>query len=90
MNSVFKNALVWVVLGSALIFVFNNIDNGTSAKREVVSYSQFKQEVLSDNLDSITFKGDRETLLGVRQDGTRLQTTYQWPIEDQFKSAASA
>ena len=89
MNSVLKNALVWVVLGSALIFIFNNIDNSTSAKREMVSYSQFKQEVLSDSLDSITFRGDKQTLLGVRQDGTRLQTTYQWPIEAELQSAAS-
>ena len=56
MNSVLKNALVWVVLGSALIFIFNNIDNSTSAKREMVSYSQFKQEVLSDNIASITLQ----------------------------------
>ena len=76
MNSVLKNALVWVVLGSALIFVFNNIDNSTSAKREMVSYSQFKQEVLSDNIASITYKGDQMTIFGERLDGSRFETRH--------------
>ena len=76
MNSVLKNALVWVVLGSALIFIFNNIDNSTSAKREMVSYSQFKQEVLSDNISSITYKGDQMTIFGERLDGSRFETRH--------------
>ena len=76
MNSVLKNALVWVVLGSALIFIFNNIDNSTSAKREMVSYSQFKQEVLSDNIASITYKGDQMTIFGERLDGSRFETRH--------------
>jgi len=46
MNSVFRNILVWVVLGSLLIYVFDNIEN--SSAREQISYSQFKEEVLSD------------------------------------------
>ena len=41
MNSVFKNALVWVMLGSALIFIFNNVENASSSKREMISYSQY-------------------------------------------------
>ena len=76
MNSVLKNALVWVVLGSALIFIFNNIDNSTTAKREMVSYSQFKQEVLSDNIASITYKGDQMTIFGERLDGSRFETRH--------------
>ena len=76
MNSVLKNALVWVVLGSTLIFIFNNIDNSTAAKREMVSYSQFKQEVLSDNIASITYKGDQMTIFGERLDGSRFETRH--------------
>ena len=63
MNSVFKNALVWIILGSALIYFFQVIDSSSSATRESVSYSQFKQEVLSDNIASITYKGDQMTIL---------------------------
>jgi len=30
MNSIFRNILVWVVLGSLLIYVFDNIENSTA------------------------------------------------------------
>ena len=64
MNSVFKNALVWVLLGSALIFIFNNVENTSSSKREMISYSQFKQEVLSDRIAKVEYKGDQMTIFG--------------------------
>ena len=44
MNSIFRNILVWVVLGSLLIYVFDNIENSTA--REQISYSQFKEEII--------------------------------------------
>jgi len=34
MNSVFKNALVWVLLGSALIFIFTNVENASASKEK--------------------------------------------------------
>ncbi len=43
MNSFMRNLVVWVVLGSLMVYVFNNIEN--SSAREQISYSQFKQEV---------------------------------------------
>ena len=48
MNSIFRNVLVWVVLGSLLIYVFDNLENSTT--REQISYSQFKEEILSDRI----------------------------------------
>jgi len=88
MNSVFKNALVWVVLGAALIFIFNGIDNASSAKRQEINYSQFKQEVLSDNIASITYKGDQMTIYGQRLDGSRFFTIH--PIYKKDESVDSA
>jgi hypothetical protein len=44
MNSVLRNLAVWFVLGSLLIYVFNNIEN--SGVTEQISYSQFKEEVI--------------------------------------------
>ena len=88
MNSVFKNALVWVILGSALIFIFNNIDSATSPKRQMVTYSQFKQEVLSDNIASITYKGDQMTIFGERLDGTKFETRH--PIYKRDEAVDSA
>ena len=55
MNSIFRNILVWVVLGSLLIYVFDNIENSTA--REQISYSQFKEEVLSDRIAKVVFQG---------------------------------
>ena len=88
MNSVFKNALVWVILGSALIFIFNNIDSATSPKRQMVTYSQFKQEALSDNIASITYKGDQMTIFGERLDGTKFETRH--PIYKRDEALDSA
>ena len=54
MNSIFRNLFVWMILGSFLIFVFNNIENSNT--REQISYSQFKEEILSDpNWDASRF-----------------------------------
>jgi cell division protease FtsH len=88
MNSVFKNALVWVVLGFALIFIFNNIDGTSASKREMISYSQFKQEVLSDRMASITYKGDQMTIFGQRLDGTRFETRHPIYKRDEIVDAA--
>ena len=88
MNSVFKNALVWVLLGSALIFIFNNVENGSSSKREMISYSQFKQEVLSDRMAKVIYKGDQMTMFGERLDGTRVETRH--PIYKRDESVDKA
>ena len=64
MNSIFRNILVWVVLGSLLIYVFDNIENSTA--REQISYSQFKEEILSDRIAKVIFQGDQMTITGDR------------------------
>ena len=89
MNSIFKNAIVWLLLGSALVFIFNNIDNATSSKREMISYSQFKEEVLSNRVASITYKGDQMTIFGERlNDGSRFETRH--PIYKRDESVDAA
>ena len=74
MSSFIRNLVVWVVLGSLMIFVFNNIEN--SSAREQISYSQFKQEVLSDRVAKIVYKGDQMTITGDRLDGSKFETTH--------------
>ena len=64
MNSVLRNLVVWFVLGSLLIYVFNNIEN--TGAREQISYSQFKEEVLSDRIAKVVYKGDQMTIIGDR------------------------
>jgi cell division protease FtsH len=74
MNSVLRNLVVWFVLGSLLIYVFNNIEN--TGAREQISYSQFKEEVLSDRIAKVIYKGDQMTIMGDRLDGSKFETTH--------------
>ena len=46
MSDFLRTVFIWVALGTLIFFVFNNIEN--ASPREEISYSQFKQEVLSD------------------------------------------
>ena len=69
-----RNLVVWVVLGSLMVYVFNNIENSTA--REQISYSQFKQEVLSDRIAKVVYKGDQMTIIGDRLDGSKFETTH--------------
>ena len=74
MNSVLRNLVVWFVIGSLLIYVFNNIEN--TGTREQISYSQFKEEVLSDRIAKVVFEGDQMTITGDRLDGSKFETTH--------------
>ena len=74
MNSFLRNIIVWVALGSLMVYVFNSIDN--SSAREQISYSQFKEEVLSDRIAKIVYKGDQMTIIGDRLDGSKFETTH--------------
>ena len=57
-----------------MVYVFNSIDN--SSAREQISYSQFKEEVLSDRIAKIVYKGDQMTIIGDRLDGSKFETTH--------------
>ena len=57
-----------------MVYVFNNIEN--SSAREQISYSQFKQEVLSDRVAKVVYKGDQMTIIGDRLDGSKFETTH--------------
>ena len=75
MNSNFlRNIMVWVIFGSLLMYVFNNLDS--TNVREQISYSQFRQEVLSDRIAKVVYKGDQMTIIGDRLDGSKFETNY--------------
>ena len=86
MNSIVRNLFVWMILGSFLIFVFNNIENSNT--REQISYSQFKEEVLSDSIAKVVYKGDQMTIIGDRLDGSKFETTH--PIFKKDEAVDSA
>ena len=74
MSSFLRNIIVWVALGSLMVYVFNSIDN--SSAREQISYSQFKEEILSDRISKVVYKGDQMTIIGDRLDGSKFETTH--------------
>ena len=75
MNSNFlRNIMVWVIFGSLLMYVFNNLDS--TNVREQISYSQFRQEVMSDRIAKVVYKGDQMTIIGDRLDGSKFETNY--------------
>ncbi len=74
MSSFLRNIIVWVALGSLMVYVFNSIDN--SSAREQISYSQFKEEILSDRIAKVVYKGDQMTIIGDRLDGSKFETTH--------------
>ena len=76
MSNFLRNVLVWVILGTSLIFLFNSIDQSSSNRRDQISYSQFRQEVLSDRVSEVIYKGDQMTIHGQRLDGTRFETRH--------------
>ena len=76
MSNFLRNVLVWVILGTSLIFLFNSIDQSSSNRRDQISYSQFRQEVLSDRVSEVVYKGDQMTIHGQRLDGTRFETRH--------------
>ena len=54
----------------------------------MISYSQFKQEVLSDRVAKVIYKGDQMTIYGDRLDGTRFETRH--PIYKKDESVDNA
>ena len=64
------------MLGFGLVFLFNSIEDANSSRRAQISYSEFKQDVLSDNIAEVTYKGDQMTIHGQRLDGSRFETLH--------------
>jgi ATP-dependent Zn protease len=55
MNNFMRNVLVWAILGSFIMFILNSVENTNT--RETISYSEFKQDVLSDRVAKVIYKG---------------------------------
>jgi len=55
MNDMFKNILLWVVIGIVLVGVFNNFTGRTGTVQEI-EYSQFVDDVTAGRVDDVTFQ----------------------------------
>ena len=68
-----------------VFFIFSCSDN---KNLEQVSYSEFKQEVLADQIAEVTFKSDQTTIIGIRIDGTKFETMKPMYIRDEVLESA--
>lgn len=59
----FKNLLLWLVLGSVLMSVFNQFQTGN--KSDEITYSQFIQSVKQGDISSVDISGNSITGVGV-------------------------
>jgi len=54
-NSFYKNLALWLIIAFIMVFLFNVI-SGTQAARKNISYSEFLDQVASNNVQSVTIK----------------------------------
>ena len=67
------------------IFLFSCSEN---EDLERISYSEFKQEVLADQVAEITYKSDQMTIIGDRFDGSKFETSRPIYMSDPVLDAA--
>ena len=59
-----------------LLSIFLLVSCETDQNIEQISYSQFKQEVLSDQIAKVVYDSDQMTIRGNRSDGSKFETSY--------------
>ena len=58
MNSTVKTAVFWVVILFTVILLWNVVQSGAGPDTTEYNYSEFRTEVLSDNVEWVTVKED--------------------------------
>ena len=59
-----------------LLSIFLLVSCETDQNIEQISYSQFKQEVLSEQIAKVVYDSDQTTIRGNRKDGSKFETSY--------------
>ena len=59
-----------------LLSIFLLVSCETDQNIEQISYSQFKQEVLSEQIAKVVYDSDQMTIRGVRRDGSKFETMH--------------
>ncbi len=70
MNDMVKNLLLWLVIATVLLSIFNNFNVRPTA--EILDYSQFIQEVQNDRVRRVVIEG--QTIRGQRSDGSSFES----------------
>ena len=76
MNDLTKQILLWVALAVILLAIFSQFGMRTG-QPQTIDYSQFLSDVKSNNVDSVTFKGE---IIDVCN-GDKVVETKEWTVE---------
>ncbi|TCT18573.1 membrane protease FtsH catalytic subunit [Bibersteinia trehalosi] len=79
MNDLFKNILLWVVIGVVLMTSFQGF-NDTFSNTNKVEYSAFINDVKENRVKAVNFKNNDEVISVTRNNGSEYQTVM--PIYD--------
>ncbi|WP_373767015.1 ATP-dependent zinc metalloprotease FtsH [Glaesserella sp.] len=77
----FKNILLWVVVGLTLMTAFQGF-NGNFGTTSNVAYSTFLNDIKNDRLKEVDFKRGEEIINVTRTDGSQYQTVM--PMYDEY------
>ncbi|WP_373818408.1 ATP-dependent zinc metalloprotease FtsH [Glaesserella sp.] len=77
----FKNILLWVVIGLTLMTAFQGFNNNFGGS-DNVAYSTFLNDIKNDRLKEVDFKRGDETIMVTRTDGSQYQTVM--PMYDEY------
>ena len=72
MSELVKNILMWLFIAVTMFTVFNNFSS--ESQSEVISYSEFKAQVESDQVLSVEFQNDNYTITGKTVNGKSFET----------------
>lgn len=73
MNDMFKNILLWVVIGITLMTAFQGFESNFNSAN-TVEYSTFIDDLKQNRLREVNFKSNDETITVAKVDGSEYQT----------------
>lgn len=73
MNDMFKNILLWVVIGITLMTAFQGFESNFNSAN-TVEYSTFINDLKQNRLREVNFKSNDETITVAKVDGSEYQT----------------
>lgn len=74
MNDMFKNILLWAVIGITLMTAFQGV-NSSFSSANTVEYSTFINDLKENRLKEVNFQNGDETITVVKTNGSEYQTT---------------
>ena len=81
MKNLGKNIFFWIIAGALIFTLLDGYSYGSA--NEELNYSEFKQEVQSKKVKTMTYKGDQMTVEAERYNGTKFTVVLPAYVSDQ-------